>query len=462
MSCERTSVELEVLERIKPTRAQERILKAFYAFLERKLSECLKARGFKVLVEAEGSYAKGTLLSDKWEIDVFILFEEVTPEWVKEDSLRVLEECVKPLPYIVKYAEHPYLTINIMGLEAEIIPALKADKPQLDLGVGRTPFHTRYVKSKLEEKPCLADDVRLLKSFMEGIGVYGAETGIGGFSGYLAELLVIHYGGFLETLRAATHWKPQIYIDLEGVGDERRLRDKYSDSPLIVVDPVDPERNAAASVTREKLSLFILASTLYLLRPSREYFHIYPKRVQVDALGPTVLIKCTGDYTGKPKESILGKLRRASHLLSSILREWGFRVTWSSYASNHVDKVAIAVGLESLELPELEYRRGPSPWDGVDRALSFLIKRFEEGGVVWVSSDGFLEGVRRRRYTKASQLLSEVALPRIVDLVDAITCEVIECSDGVECIKRSGLKWDYYIGGPPVWMKLAYTLLKHG
>ena len=31
---------------------------------------------------------------------------------------------------------------------------------------------------------------------MQGIGVYGAEIKVGGFSGYLCELLVMKYGGF--------------------------------------------------------------------------------------------------------------------------------------------------------------------------------------------------------------------------------------------------------------------------
>jgi len=459
MSCERTSVELEALERLRPDSVQMEMLSRFYKLLERKLYRCLAEKNFKVEVEAEGSYAKRTLLSDRWEVDVFILFNGVTSEWIKGRSLPVLEECVKPLPYIVKYAEHPYITVNLMGMKAELVPAVKVEKPGGgELGVERTPFHTRYVRTKLEEKPCLEDDVRLLKSFMEGVGVYGAETGIGGFSGYLAELLAIHYGGFRETLRASLGWKPQIYIDPEGVGVEERLRARYPDSPMIVVDPVDPERNAAASVTREKLALFILASAFYLRKPHLGYFHFTGRRA-LEALGPALMVVCRDSYSRKPEESVMSKLRRVSRLLSTWLRGRGFKVTWSSYASDFTEKAIVLLGLESLELPEVEYREGLSPWDDVESAVNFVFKRLMEGGVVWVNEKGVLGGVRRRPYRRALQAVEGV-LSKVREVLDARECKVLECVEGVRCLEIGGLKGESYIGGPPAWITLAYTLLK--
>ena len=459
MRCERTSVELEALEKLKPSSIQLGILSRLYELLERKLYRCLAEKSFKVEIEAEGSYAKRTLLSNKWEVDVFILFNGVTGEWIKSRSLPILEECIKPLPYIVKYAEHPYLTVNLMGMKVELIPAVKVEKPGSGgLGVERTPFHTRYVRMKLDEEPCLRDDIRLLKSFMEGIGVYGAETGIGGFSGYLAELLAIHYGGFRETLKAALGWKPQIYIDPEGVGVEAKLRAKYSDSPMIVVDPVDPERNAAASVTREKLALFILASALYLRKPHLGYFHFMGRRVP-EALGPALMVICRNSYSRKPEENVMGKLRRVSLLLSTWLKGRGFKVTWSSFASDFTEKAVVLLGLESLELPEVEYREGLSPWDDVDGAVNFVFKRLREGGVVWVDERGVLGGVRRRPYRRALQAVREV-LSRVEEIMDAKECKVLECEEGVKCLEMGGLKGESYIGGPPAWITLAYTLLK--
>ena len=38
---------------------------------------------------------------------------------------------------------------------------------------------------------------------------HGSEFKVGGFAGYLCELLIIHYGTFLNVLKyAADEWKP--------------------------------------------------------------------------------------------------------------------------------------------------------------------------------------------------------------------------------------------------------------
>lgn len=460
MSCERSSIEEEVLEKIRPSRTQIIVLSRLYEVLKRRIEKCLEEVNVKAVVEVEGSYAKGTILSNKWEIDVFTIFSNVSEEWVKNNSLSILLKCIEPLPAIVKYAEHPYITVSMLGVEAEIVPTIEAESPsKIKLGVGRTPFHTSYVKRKIESNPCLADDIRLLKSFMEGIGVYGAE--IGGFSGYLAELLTIHYGSFRNVLKASLTWKPQVYIDVEGVGDATILKAKYRDSPMIVVDPVDPSRNAAASVTQASLSAFIIASKIYLTRPMLELFHIAPRVYKVARLGPAIMAICSGNYSEIPKENILSMARRFSGLLASILKERGFKVTWRIIGSDYTSKVIIIVGLESLTLPDLEYRVGPTPWESLEGALNFIARRLNEGGIVWISEDGVLEGLRSRRFKSAVDTTNRVA-NKLAYIVKASRCEFRECIEGIVCLRESGLREESITGLPHLlWPSLIYSLQKH-
>jgi tRNA nucleotidyltransferase (CCA-adding enzyme) len=112
------------------------------------------------------------------------------------------------------------MTLVMSGLEADIVPSTEVGDPSKSgekLSVERTPLHTRYVKSRLSE--CMKDDVRLLKSFFKSIGVYGAESHVGGFSGYVCELLVIRYGSFRKVLEAISRWGPGVYVDVEGKED---------------------------------------------------------------------------------------------------------------------------------------------------------------------------------------------------------------------------------------------------
>ncbi len=67
-------------------------------------------------------------------------------------------------------------------------------------------------------------EVRLLKKFMKGIGVYGAEIKTGGFSGYLCELFVLHYGSFVKTLEAFARHKQRIVVDIEGHYKNRKTK----------------------------------------------------------------------------------------------------------------------------------------------------------------------------------------------------------------------------------------------
>lgn len=446
MSCERGEVEEKALEMLRPTGLQLKLLSSLYTGLKRRLRDCIEAQGLSAQVELEGSFAKGTILRGKWEIDVFVLFD-MPEQWVKERSLQVITRCLEPLPFFVKYAEHPYVTVSLMGMEAEVVPATRGETPSR-LGVGRTPFHTKYVAAKVMEKPCIADEVRLLKSFMEAVGVYGAE--VGGFSGYLAELLVIRYGSFRKVLEASLSWRPQVYIDVEGTGEERSLREKYRDSPMIVVDPVDPQRNAAASVTLQKLSAFIVAAGYYLSNPSAGL--LVPQRRAPRRLGPALVIVCEGRYEEVPKENVMGMLRRALGATASLLEQRGFRTSWKAFWSDFSSRALLLVGLEAISLPELEVRRGPAPWESVRGSLDFVTKRALEEGFAWVEEDGYLGGLRRRKATRAAEIVKAEEVARTIR---AERCYVEECEEGLKCAEERGARPWALTGSP--WFPLTDT-----
>jgi len=405
MSCpSRTPLEEEVLEHIRPTRAQVAVLSRFYEAIRGALGSCIAGVEFRV--EPVGSFAKGTLLRDKWEIDVFVLYRGVGDEWVTSEGARLIRECLgRRFPTVEKYSQHPYVTVKLMGLEADVVPALWLEKPRpRGLGVERTPFHTRYVLSRLT--PCLREDVMLLKSLLKGVGVYGAETRIRGFSGYLAELLVIAHGGFRPLLEAASQWRPPVYVDPEGLGYRARLESRYPDSPIIVVDPVDPERNAAAAVSLESLATFILAARAYLEHPTRSFYHVFPPESSPPPPPRAALLRveCRGDYTAEPPENLWGKARRLAESLASQLRHAGFKPAMASFETDEATRVEITVLLESGELPEYEYVEGPEAWGPRERVLSFARARLARGEHVWVAPSGRLAGLRKRRWRRADDL----------------------------------------------------------
>ncbi|KOX93404.1 tRNA CCA-pyrophosphorylase [Haloarcula rubripromontorii] len=193
-------------------------------------------------VEAEvvqvGSTARGTWTAGDRDVDVFVCFPPSLDREQLEEYGLVVGHDVLP-DGREEYAEHPYVVGEREGYAIDLVPCYAvAGATEIKSAVDRTPFHTRYLQARLDDDS--AGEVRVAKQFLKGIGVYGSDLRTRGFSGYLAELLVLEYGGFREFVEAVADWHPPVRLDPERHGTET------FDDPLVVIDPTDPERNVAA------------------------------------------------------------------------------------------------------------------------------------------------------------------------------------------------------------------------
>ncbi|TQQ82702.1 CCA tRNA nucleotidyltransferase [Halonotius terrestris] len=193
-----------------------------------------------------GSTARGTWLAGDRDIDLFVRFPTDYDRAELERLGLAIGHEVLPEGH-EEYAEHPYVTGEFEGFAVDLVPCYDvASATDIRSAVDRTPFHTQYVEANLTDD--LAGDVRVCKGFLKGIGVYGSDLRTEGFSGYLAELLVLEYGGFEPLLRAAADWHPPVTLDPENHGKTT------FDDPLTVIDPTDPERNVAAVLSTANLA----------------------------------------------------------------------------------------------------------------------------------------------------------------------------------------------------------------
>ncbi|MEM5815670.1 MAG: CCA tRNA nucleotidyltransferase, partial [Candidatus Aenigmatarchaeota archaeon] len=266
----------EVLKEISPDKKTENHLKS----LARKALKIANFIAKKYNAEAMlvGSIVRDTWLPDKKEFDIFILFpENLTPNQLEAFGLKVGKEIVKNLKgnFILKYAQHPYVSAKVNDVEIDIVPCYKIKDPKnLKSAVDRTPFHVKYLNKKINKK--LAGEVRLLKKFLREHSLYGADAKTEGFSGYLCELLIIKYKSFLNLLKECQKWKLGEIIDLENYykkEDYLVLRKIFFKQPLIVIDPTDKNRNVAAALTLENFFKFKKIAKEFLLNPSKETFY---------------------------------------------------------------------------------------------------------------------------------------------------------------------------------------------
>jgi len=209
------------------------------------------------------------------------------------------------------------------------------------------------------------DEVRLLKRFMKGVGVYGAEVKVGGFSGYLCELLVIRHGSFEAVLEAAEGWTRREAMDVIGSSDAAELRKRF-DEPLIVLDPVDAARNVASAVSKTSFWTFVAAARAFLREPKEVFF--YPGKESIDISGLLDTIRERGsrllfivveDGEVEVPDVLWGQLYRTERVIARQLGEAGFHLmrsaAWSDEASRHV----LVFELETAVLSPTMSRKGP-------------------------------------------------------------------------------------------------------
>ncbi len=408
-----------VLKRVKPSQEEERRVKEEADRVLKVIADVLRERGIDAEPMLCGSIAKGTWLSGDRDIDVFIIFSKsYAREEIGKLGVEIGIEAAKRLGYkwVLKYAEHPYVHCVRGEFEVDIVPCYRivpGEKPLT--AADRTPLHTEYVLKNLSEEQ--KDEVRVLKRFLKGIGAYGAEVAVGGFSGYVAELLIIHYGTFKRLVEeVAEKWRPRrVVVDIEGFyKSASEVLKKFGYPPLVVVDPVDRERNAAAAVTLEKLAVFIAASRQLLRSPCEEIFFPPPppseprKVLQQLASKGTDFVAIEILIESSSPDIAWGQAKAAAAGIEKILREHDFRPLYVGAWSDGESTVIVFCELESAKLPPVEKHPGPPVYSRHD--LRFLSKWFGS------SVDGpYIEGdrwvvLRRRRYIDAAEALrNEVA-----------------------------------------------------
>lgn len=363
-----------------------------------------------------GSFAKNTDLAGDRDIDLFILFDpEVSRDDLEKKGLAIGKKLFSELGvgFDIDYAEHPYVKGVYKGYAFEIVPCYGGDGSQLKSSVDRTPLHTAFVCEQSAADRLSVGDVRLLKKFMKAQGVYGAEAKVLGFNGYLVELLVYRYGSFTGALEAAAGWKFGEVIDpAELWEDAGALNYYFTDADLVVVDPVDQDRNVAAAVCRQKMAEFMAAARGYLKEPSKDWFFpAEPVPPTVEALierankrGTTLKVVAI-EHPVLNVNTLYSQLRRTLKAVDSQIASFGFHVFKSGFWSDEEKRSFLVLEFDVAVLPAIERLRGPPVDTDVPNQEKFLAK--------YVSNPPYIEdGVwlvdRRRRYTSAIDALGSI------------------------------------------------------
>ncbi|MFC2143003.1 CCA tRNA nucleotidyltransferase [Candidatus Aenigmatarchaeota archaeon] len=346
-------VEQNALRKIKPSKNGEERVKKFVKKLVKTAESVSNLNCLPC-----GSIGKGTWLSGDHDIDLFMIFPRNTSRaTLEKHGLAFGKKIAKNLKgkHIIKYAEHPYTQITASGFTIDVVPCYKIKRHEKIISaVDRSPLHLEFVKEKLSRP----DEARLLKQFCKGIGVYGSDTKTEGFSGYICELFIIAFGSFKKLIKEASNWQPPVLLEL--VKKEK----KFSDS-LIVIDPIDSNRNVAAVISDENFIKFISAAKQYTKKPTLSFF--FPPNKKTLSTTELNILKKRGTHfitivMKRPDildDIVYPQLRRSLRRINSLLHQHEF-FTIRSFVFSDNKKMVIILEVENEKMPAVEKMTGPT------------------------------------------------------------------------------------------------------
>jgi tRNA nucleotidyltransferase (CCA-adding enzyme) len=396
----RMSVENDILATVVPDRLLREKVNQAASDLVVAVRKAASSHDISLDVRLVGSVAKDTYLGDP-DIDVFILFPEDTPrDTLEKVGLSIGRTVVEGEE---RYAEHPYIHGIFQGFQVDLVPCyLLPDALHIKSAVDRTPFHTDYILSNL--RPEQHDQVRLLKQFLKGVGVYGADAKVCGFSGYLAELLVLKYGDFQGAISAGSTWYSGMELALNGE-DGSGFR-----SSLVFIDPVDRNRNVASALSVDAFATFVRACTEYGRKNDRRFFFPGPAipldmdeiMKRLNRLGTKVVTVRTHrpDLTD---DNLYPQIQKTVEGLLGLLDQFGYKVIDRAYLAG--DDVSFMIMLENDKLSDCTLHLGPPVW--VSNSENFLKRWQEEGASRPFIKDGRWVVMAEREHPYAADLLRE-------------------------------------------------------
>ena len=345
-------------------------------------------------LEFGGSYAKDTWLSKNADIDIFIKFQKnISEEKLENISKEIGFESLKKYSPYVRYSQHPYVEAKIKDTKINIVPCYDVKIGEWKSAADRSPFHTKFMKKSLTSK--MKNEVRILKTFLKSNKIYGAEIAKQGFSGYISEVLIFEFGNFENLIKSISKVKENQIIGTTS---------KSFDTAIVIIDPIDSNRNLAAAISNENIGKFILICRSLKEKPSLEFFKIKKSKISKKFWNNLLIIKF--EFKTRSSDIIWGQIKRATSSLSTQLELGGFTVLRSKSHTDEQKEAYLIFFLESTKISEIYQKNGPE-FFRENSAHSFISKNLNNAELVWVGNNRKIISLEKRKHTNAESFMKE-------------------------------------------------------
>jgi tRNA nucleotidyltransferase (CCA-adding enzyme) len=241
------------------------------------------------------------------------------------------------------------------------------------------------MQSNLNEN--LKCQVRVLKKFLKAVGIYGSQIAVSGFSGYVTEVLILKYGSFKGVLQIFSDLKPNQIISLES--PHEKVIEKFT-SPIIILDPIDSNRNLGAAISADCVAKFVLASRQFLKNPSIKFMRKpgKPKSKSIKQIESNLLI-IEFNIQKRSPDILWGQIKRKLTSISKMLSNSRFEII-KKYCFTDEEKLGVFIFMiEFANLPKISIHKGPEVYLKAETE-SFINKRRGNSLMMWTDSTRIL------------------------------------------------------------------------
>jgi len=355
-----------------------------------------------------GSFARGTWLRGSLDIDYFIMYP---PDYAREklegEAINLAKMALKGYDVNLRFAEHPYVEGFVDEVRVNLVPCYKVPLGEWKSAADRSPYHTKYIVSKLDDR--LRLEARLLKKFVKAAGVYGAEVKVQGFSGYVCEVLLLKYGSFQSVLDGLAKLKANEVISLEPYDSDLAASFK---SPLVILDPVDTTRNLGTAISARNVAKLVFQARRFIANPKLSSFgeNKAKRTASRELLARTIVVSFKNKK--RSPDILWGQLRKSSAAISNKSGLMGFHVLRSSVASDDATESSFMFLLAEVKIGKINSRSGPEYFRGEEVENYFAANR-KRALLTWIGEEGRVESVFQRHFVDATNALKDLLSRRL-------------------------------------------------
>ena len=374
-----------------PTKQEEEKMKTLSDFLLKLVKDEVTKHAEVVSVELGGSYAKGTWLRGQMDLDIFVKMKKETDEKTFEEiGKKIGFSSMKKFKPYVRYSEHPYVEAEVKGVRVNVVPSYDVEHGNWKSAADRSSFHTRFILETFDQTK--KNEVRLLKKFLKGMDIYGAEIAKEGFGGYVAEVLVHHYGSFANVLEAAAN-----FTSGQIIGNPT----KKFETNLILIDPIDSNRNLGTAISTQNIGRFMLSARVFLKKPSLVFFTGTKLIPNTKNLKNTIIVKF--NYKWRSPDIIWGQAKRGATALSGQLELAGFQILRKSVITDEKSEAAMLFLLRSPVIEKFMVKNGPQIYRRSDS--DNFIAANSKNMLTWIDDYGKILSMKEREFYDAKKFL---------------------------------------------------------